>query len=476
MDFYEIDKEARDLLWKYHQPAILIHRPYPPQPATTRNSFFGGLPNLPAVFEWPRTTQGAAMHFLCQIDLSEIGWATELPSEGLLYFFMNESEHADWGNDETKDNCRVLYWQPSGELPPTRPTPEDIEPVQGCGVSSGCFDEAVLPGEKHRTVHVKWPIQFLKIDTFPDLAGLPDADEHIGKINENLYSEWDRIREQDARIIARIKRFLFGGPSFFARMKKLPSPPQKSVWEKYAKLLPLYRGLVLEGATGLSINPDPWVDEKRDAETLLSAGLFPWLWLDVNYFSRFMLNAMRAKFGEVEDNSTGPKPMQEMRAWLDRSLLVDQTQPLSRKDRQAFIKWLNQLRLGDESPDPARFHREIRNALMCTIRELAHDPIHFTAIPVRIRDFHAKYFATAKLEGSMIDLQPRFYFSQMLGYPSLAQSTWLANDPDVCLLNLSTDYGLGWSFADAGALTYCLPHDALAARDFDQVRGILEGG
>ncbi|MBD3756467.1 MAG: DUF1963 domain-containing protein, partial [Gammaproteobacteria bacterium] len=63
------------------RPAVIAYRPYPPFRRPAGRSKVGGYPDLPAGVEWPRTVDetdfvkaGAPLHFMAQIDLSELPW------------------------------------------------------------------------------------------------------------------------------------------------------------------------------------------------------------------------------------------------------------------------------------------------------------------------------------------------------------------------------------------------------------------
>ncbi len=71
---------ARQKLESEARAAVLVRRSDLPVPlAHGARSFFGGLPRLPAAFEWPRAEvlvidgrETAALTFLAQIDLTEL--------------------------------------------------------------------------------------------------------------------------------------------------------------------------------------------------------------------------------------------------------------------------------------------------------------------------------------------------------------------------------------------------------------------
>ncbi|MFY0615664.1 MAG: DUF1963 domain-containing protein [Hyphomicrobiaceae bacterium] len=174
------------------EPAIWLHR-------TTehRRSKFGGLPNLPWWISWPRRQYTAArlveefaelnslserarkllanasvplanaaarndrppMHFLAQIDLSELPalplepGGPSLPSTGFLFFFANiaiESAGYDWFGDhwmETEEDdgsdTRVIYSRSAG---PERQSPKRLPPLASEEYNDYPADDAIWSG------------------------------------------------------------------------------------------------------------------------------------------------------------------------------------------------------------------------------------------------------------------------------------------------------------------------------------------
>lgn len=108
-----------------------------PEPGMSK---IGGIPDLPADFEWP-TYYGKGvldsekalrpLSFMAQINLEEVHpYDTDglLPENGMLYFFY-EMETMCWGFDpDDKGCCRVYYAADGTELIPT-PLPETLDPA-----------------------------------------------------------------------------------------------------------------------------------------------------------------------------------------------------------------------------------------------------------------------------------------------------------------------------------------------------------
>lgn len=90
-------------------------------------SRIGGVPDLPAGFEWPRW-KDAPLAFIAQLklfDLSACDLERALPKDGTLAFFYDPMQEA-WGFDPgDRGSGRVFHFAPGVELRPAAP-PEDL--------------------------------------------------------------------------------------------------------------------------------------------------------------------------------------------------------------------------------------------------------------------------------------------------------------------------------------------------------------
>ncbi len=95
---------------------------------TGRFSKIGGLPEVPAGFEWP-LWKDRSLSFLAQIDLAEVENDTnldDLPTTGKLYFFY-DYEQETWGFDpKDRGSWRVFLLEETGDLQPL-PVPKDAD-------------------------------------------------------------------------------------------------------------------------------------------------------------------------------------------------------------------------------------------------------------------------------------------------------------------------------------------------------------
>ena len=152
--------------------AVLVRRSDLPTPlAHPARSYFGGLPKIPAEYDWPRcdvqddndgAIKAVALTFIAQIDLSEIPHIEEspLPETGTLYFFCS-SIFCGEGNPP----CRVLYYAGNANALPERAPPPDLMPLGG---NDGEYQIKWLDpaSDFHAKVEFKYPITFLPCRDF----------------------------------------------------------------------------------------------------------------------------------------------------------------------------------------------------------------------------------------------------------------------------------------------------------------------
>ncbi|MEQ1812681.1 MAG: DUF1963 domain-containing protein, partial [Terricaulis sp.] len=109
------------------RPAIAIIRGRP-TPNITTNSYYGGLPRMPANLQWPVSTlTNQPMFFVAQINLADLPAIADrqgLPESGTLWFFL-----AYDGIVEERERVAVLYDPRSGERWPERPAPAGLQRI-----------------------------------------------------------------------------------------------------------------------------------------------------------------------------------------------------------------------------------------------------------------------------------------------------------------------------------------------------------
>lgn len=406
-----------DVFRRYRRTAVLLHPRYPPHAGGPVNSRFGGLPNLPAHYEWPRTPKGVPLHFLAQIDCAEISFPTVLPNSGLLFFFGRDDEEQIWDVYEPEDCCRVLYaLDVNAEIPP-REAPDDLPPIGGPYPRDAARD-FLVGDERGPSVHIQWPIQPLPIDTWPDvLFGVYDEPEEGDDPPRVLYKK--RLKDLRAEAFAKATGQADFGPHDINRNGR--------------------KGKAIFG----------YAEEGPEA--------YPQRWITLQY-------AVRALLHNPSWFGVGPGAEE----WLRRSTEFDLDEPVPEEERRAFRDWL--IGLGgsyDESPIGGRAGEMVFLSMVATIRAWAGDPARAARIAPPLYEALHFYFSGITDWG--------VNYSQMLGRAPSAQSPPFPEETPVCLLNLTSDRGVGWSFGDAGYCTFWIEPEDLAERDFSKAWGMIEG-
>jgi len=112
-------------------------------------SWLGGAPRLGAI-GWPRSSKGTPLHFVAQLDLSDIAavsGATSLPATGSLAFFISPDS--------------PVVFVPQATSTPTLP-PADTPDLGDAGAS-----EAWRTDLSGRPLFPYWPVDFTKLDVTP---------------------------------------------------------------------------------------------------------------------------------------------------------------------------------------------------------------------------------------------------------------------------------------------------------------------
>ena len=153
------------------RPAIAIVRGRP-TPNIAVNSYFGGLPRMPANLQWPVSTlTNAPMFFVAQIDLAELPSISDrqgLPERGTLWFFL-----AYDGVVEERERVAVLYDPRSGQRWPERPVPARLPRI---------IDEApyVVLDENDplAQLDIQSPMRFVAVTDFHPMNPPPESADH----------------------------------------------------------------------------------------------------------------------------------------------------------------------------------------------------------------------------------------------------------------------------------------------------------
>ena len=431
------DAHVEKVIHEYRRTAVLLHPRYPPHAGPPCNSRFGGLPTLPADDEWPRTAEGTPLHFFAQIDCAEITFPTALPDRGVLFFFGRDEGEQIW--DDGADDCRVLYAVDAVAGTPPREPPADLMPVGG--MFNSHWRDYLREGEAGPNFHVAWPLELLPIDTWPDiLFDFCYDDDEQGQGAERRWRSrtetWKQEKEQGTRYNARI---------------------QQLREDAYTR------------ATGErpDVEPKEIVAESRACKAMFTHAeegpeAYPQHWIVIHYAARALLHRQgRGRVVEAEIDSAAEE-------WLRRSEDGGVDRAVAEEDRRAFRGWLRSL--GEARDDSGLGHTAtdlVLKSLVATIRAWAGDAVRAARVAPYVYDALRFYFALPR--------DPGVHFSQMLGHAPSAQNPLDPGESTLCLLNLASNRGIGWSFGDAGYCTFFVEPDDLAAREFSGAWGTIEG-
>ncbi|QAY78935.1 DUF1963 domain-containing protein [Sphingosinicella sp. BN140058] len=463
-----VDAGAAALLERYRRPAVLLHRPYPPHAGPPGNSHFGGLPAFAVGMEWPRTSAGVPLHFLCQVDFADMHWTTPLPDHGVLLVFVRDDDAQQRSSGRAGDDFRILY-APEAAAGPTE-APADLPPI-GWDFPRGPYREVQLDGEPHQRLHVAWPIQPLEMDSFPDQSGLPELIAH----SERAWQQWSHEYQ--------VRKSLHERDPSVRRFPTAPDDPEEAaVWDRYGELLPAARAAALEAATGTPIYEEPgYAAEAQANRRVFEDGSFPSHWIFIHYFARIALRRSRRDPPSDADTAAAAIADAEARldraarAWFDRSCALPLESPVDETDRAAFRAWAANIRRDPRSRAGSDAPGWAAEAAFWVIRSWAGNRRLAGTIPPSAYEAVAGRFHASRVSRGGEKDWYHFHFCQMLGHATSSQEAAPADGTEVCLLNLASDRALGWSFWDCGEIGFWIAPEDLAARDFSRVRMSVNG-
>jgi Domain of unknown function (DUF1963) len=415
-------------------PAVLAWRPYPPLNLPQTRSQLGGLPLLASPDNWPRAEDGTPLHFLARIDCRDLPRERGgLPGEGLLQFFACIDATMCWSGDETSGVIRVLFTLDPGE--PT-PPPPDLPPImEGYNDWDRNFR---LPEEAQKTVYPHWPLAFGAVKTYPmsegDVMGGPRLD--------------------DLERVSGLAPFDGKLPAWANDDERLQLPP-------HGPDVPAF--------------PQVWVFCERIARHLASAA--------IKWRASLSKRKPAADPQEVTDrhaqNATAERLEQTARSWIARAAAAGLDKPVGAADAEAFVAWLSEVaslprNMGRLSL--CGFNGALRRGLESAIRYCGGHPAAAALVPPELSRQLGEDHALVRM-GEFLG-KPRIEkvaYHQMLGY-FLASQDIGPNENEVLLLQLVSDYGVGFMFCDVGEIHFWIDKADLAARRFDRVRANTQGG
>lgn len=488
------------LLDAVRQPALILHRPYPPTNLPAVRSRVGGLPNLPASEPWPwpkRTPPGpktVPLHFIAQIDLAEMPRIDpRLPERGMLFVFANQRCVEDWMTYAAHKHSRIVY-VPDVPLD----TPERQPPPELPGMTEARLwmsADRPLPGESAPRVFRSWPLVGLPIDTWPPARAFG------GVRSDARHPLHALVRAVDALDAG------FTGQAPLIRRTQSPLHPKISpvspAWKAYDRRVAALRAATVAAATGM---PPERQDDARhpylceDAPSLVAGALlapdapaggpphgageagsaFPELGILMQGMARQVLEKfLKPGYGQFDGSrqrseASRSELLGTARAWIERAHAIGLHAPVPAAEARAMTGWLDAI--ADSDPDPETMRYELRQmcwqALRTAICFAASSPEAAGRIPVHyyalLQDcFLPLYLQDANLM-QLLGHAPRA--EQLDGFDPHLHAPWdrqLDGYPDHgrCLLHLWSDLALGMSFEGLGhAVFWIEPNDLKAAR------------
>jgi uncharacterized protein YwqG len=523
MSPWKPDEAVNALMDRFARPCIRLHRPFPPPRSQRGRSKLGGLPNLPSDLEWPYggSPSGPSrgripLHFLAQIDCRELPrGGAGLPAAGMLYFFANTDDAADWSQHDPDDFRRVLYAPHVAPDQAVRLPPADIPdigPRKGAlgGVYPNGYGFGHLPDDPlARKVYFEWPVQFVEIDSYPpadavrktpEWAKLAAAWEARSKADKSfsdeygdegalldIYQEGSRERMHRALYAALDLPEPAGYSEYIATSRKWRQvseeiqgafPPIAAfaseiavaidhlLADEIAKVAGMEAPVAAEAANGpggffrrlIGLDPSPPTEGEPD----WAARLFR----DVKVAQR--LQELRSQPDWLEDLKI---VRQEAANWLLHMRVLAPGHVLDAEERERFLAWLDDL----EDRNWARIdgHRpQVRErvgfAFDQAMFQLARLAASREAIRRHFPDELYRMYSSYIFQG--------YAWHQMLGWFPSSQEPRPISDARVPLLMLSYDRTPGFRFCDAGELQFFIKEGDLKAGNFRFVEAQMQGG
>lgn len=146
-------------------------------------SRFGGLPDVPAAFDWPRWHE-RPLAFLAQINLADVAGfecSVKLPRAGWLLFFYDPEQEA-WGFDPADRGCSHVAYVDATATLVRRPLPDDMP-------DGGRFSVAALTFAQSQTkpdLYSPW-VEALNLNEQQEKALFEELDAHAGDLDPTIH-------------------------------------------------------------------------------------------------------------------------------------------------------------------------------------------------------------------------------------------------------------------------------------------------
>jgi uncharacterized protein YwqG len=433
-------EEALDALLASHRaPGILLQRPYPPSAFPNVRSRLGGKPQLPATLDWPLGThhgEETAMHFLAQIDCSELPRVDDaMPDKGMLFFFAVNAEEQIWDGDEPGTSVRVLYAEDvPADTPQTEPPPA-LQPILSAVASdrSSTFPWPQLAGEDGPRLHTEWPLLAHRLDTWPEWDMIPEGDA------DPDYDAYSR----------RVSALRLGAAA--AAIAQVPGAQSAKPWERPAPMPWNF--------------PVAWLRMQKD---------FPYAGIMMEDIARMLA----CRCACLEDSEA---LVRDALQWVQRGRQIGPDQACPADDALAFREWI--VGLAGEHGEGSVTGNIMASAFTRGALSIVALAGGSTDVAQRVprelyqamESNHLPFEEDSRHCAAGYGSRSRAVIHQMLGHAVLLQNTgaMIEEDP-VCLLQLANDDAIDLKLGDCGQATFWIRRSDLAQRRFDRVEGVVE--
>lgn len=438
-----------DLVDELSRPAVIAFRPYPPPRTPVGRSKVGGNPDLPVGTVWPRTVSniggikaGMPLHFMAQIDLSELPWRPEdCPERGTLLFFARLDEEMVWGEDLSGDphnDTRVIYDPLSNGI--RTPPPDDLIAIND---SYNLFDQDFSPPDLPvLRSYPEWPLVFSGFSTMP-----APSDFMMAKAPDGYREARDRYYVRQFEMIFP-KVFTGRAPSRYFPVFNIIDNDRSVFRQKIRSLKP-------HDETGFPYSPHC-----------------------VSLFCRYM-TGRQTRWNEVPDDSGLRDFLSRLGRWEDWCGRQN-GHDLDANDARDFIEYLNRF-----FASGSKYKTLIVDAIQRTLNELINqsgsDPSLAARLPenIYLAGKHQPLIQCEHQDEPLPEKLDRSFgqpYHQLFGYLSSVQFNLPVDDPNILLFQLFSDYGSNMMLCDVGEADFFISPEDLKQGNWDKVVGQTCGG
>ncbi|KAK9881476.1 hypothetical protein WA026_016360 [Henosepilachna vigintioctopunctata] len=187
------------------------------------HSKVGGMPYLPVGEKYPCDSKGYPLTFLMQINFSEIPPLLDYPTEGILQFYINETDDLmglDFDNPTNQEGFRVLYFQTiendESKLQSGVPNSEsNSEDYTGCGpLDKNCIlgmefyreKQYITPFDYRFDKSISFAHDYDIVDVYQEalgtsghrIGGYPHFTQTDPRVNHEEFQEYELLVQLDS--------------------------------------------------------------------------------------------------------------------------------------------------------------------------------------------------------------------------------------------------------------------------------------